>query len=154
MHVEFNKKTLQLVTKYFSLDAPELSFTDVKNIKSHIMIEEIYKHEDFNDVVYFFSFEKNNKYNLVKISIICDIFKSSYLFFQDSLFQAIDDIAIFYDSVNNETEESSNCETEESSNCETEESSNCETEESSNCETEESLECETEESSNCEIKKK
>jgi hypothetical protein len=105
MEVEFNAKTEQFVTKTFSFNAPELSAEQVDDIKSSIMADLTHKHEDQNGVTYYFSYEEHKRADMVRVSVIIDDFKSSYLFFQDSLFEALDEIAEFYSAQEDDSED-------------------------------------------------
>lgn len=104
MEVEFNAQTEQFFTKTFTLNAPELTTEQADDIKGYIMAEQTYKHEDVSGVTYYFSYEEHKKADMVRMTVIIDEFKASYLFFQDSLFQALDDIAEFYDVQEDDSE--------------------------------------------------
>lgn len=105
MEVEFNAQTEQFVTKTFTFNAPELSAVQVDDIKGDIMAEQTHKHEDISGVTYYFSYEEHKKGDMVRMTVIIDEFKASYLFFQDSLFQALDDVAEFYDAQEDDSED-------------------------------------------------
>ncbi len=106
MEIEFNAQTEQFVTKngtYFSCSAPELTLEQVEDIKSSIMTEQTYQHEDISGLTYYFSYEEfivgRKSLDTVRMTIVTGELKVNVKFSQDSFFDALDEIAEHYEDV-------------------------------------------------------
>jgi hypothetical protein len=116
MEIEFNAQTEQFVTKeqsYFSCSAPELTFEQVEEIKTAIMMDQTYQHEDISGLTYYFSYEEihsgrksgKKSWDVVRMTIVNGELKISGKFIQDSFFEALDEIAEHYNDAEEEQEE-------------------------------------------------
>ena len=101
MEVKYNTKTNLLESKYFSINFPSISPTDVEELKINLMMDASYEF-----------FEENSKYVFTNINgkVQLQIFNEgiiiSCLFEQYSLFEQLDKLAELYvsDSSNDNTE--------------------------------------------------
>jgi ABC-type phosphate/phosphonate transport system substrate-binding protein len=99
MQVEFDKSTEQLVSKYFSFPAPEITEMTADDLKTAIMSGQEYMLTDDIDITYLFTPYKKD---YVKISMTCKTFTSHFIVTEDSLFDSLDDVVEFYDDNQND----------------------------------------------------
>lgn len=112
MEIEFDAQTGQFITKNetcFSCTAPELTNEQVEEIKTAIMMDQTYQHEDVSGLTFYFSYEEvhngRKSWDLVRMTIINGELKITAKFNQDSLFDALDEIAEYYDDVDEDEED-------------------------------------------------
>lgn len=112
MEVEFNTQTEQfevITGDFFSCTAPELTYEQVEEIKTAIMTEQTYHYDDISGLTYYFSYEEftmgNKSWDIVKMTIVNGELKITAKFMQDRFFEALDNLAEYYDSMEDDDDD-------------------------------------------------